>query len=72
MAFKMDFGRFKRCGFYDWKLIRMTNSGKLQSIQKIMNLDELKSNVEITSLQMMEAKPIQGRFIVHPRDSKNL
>ncbi|CAK79065.1 unnamed protein product (macronuclear) [Paramecium tetraurelia] len=72
MAFKMDFGRFKRCGFYDWKLIRMTTSGKLQSLQKIMNLDELKSNVEITALQMMEAKPIQGRFIVHPRDSKNL
>lgn len=39
MTFTMNFGQFKRCGFYDWKLVKMTGSGKLQSIQKIINLD---------------------------------
>jgi len=38
----MDFGRFRRCGIYDWKLLRLTSAGKLNSVYKIMNHDNEK------------------------------
>ena len=41
VVFTMDFGKFMRCGFYDWKLVRMTKNGKLQSVAKIMNMDDI-------------------------------
>jgi starch synthase len=41
VTFTMDFGKFMRCGFYDWKLVRLTKSGKLQSVAKIMNMEDL-------------------------------
>ena len=69
-----------RCGFYDWKLIRLTSSGKLNSVKKIMNLTHSgsSSDTEIKSLDRMwegklqESKPIQGRIIVQPSYTKDL
>lgn len=54
----MDFGRFRRCGIYDWKLVRLTHTGKLVSVYKIMNMDNLmKSSVNIQQM-LIESKPI--------------
>jgi hypothetical protein len=70
----MDFGRFVRAGYHDWKLVRLTESGKLRSIYKIMELDNVNSQDDIATMsqKLLESKPIQGRFIVHPKDVKEL
>ena len=38
VSIHMDFGNFKRCGFYDWKLVRLELDGSIDSVGKILNL----------------------------------
>lgn len=71
----MDLGEFTRCGFYDWKLVKLLKSGRMKSLYKMYNLDELQSVVSLSNLKEennLNSKPIQGRFIVHPRYTKDL
>lgn len=86
MIVSMDLGVFKKCGYYDWKLVRMEKSGKIKGLTKISNLDELKSSTGLSTstssssfedLQTKRAnieksKPIQGRFIIHPEFTRGL
>lgn len=35
---KLDLGTFTRCGFYDWKLVRLQKDGTIRSVYKIADL----------------------------------
>lgn len=84
MIVSLDLGKFKKCGYYDWKLVRMEKSGKIKGLYKISNIDDFKSSANLGSnssfsedIQKSRAiieksKPIQGRFIVHPEFSRSL
>ena len=37
-------GKFTKTGIYDWKLVRMNASGKVTSVNKILNMDDYKSS----------------------------
>ncbi|CAG9314556.1 unnamed protein product [Blepharisma stoltei] len=58
---KVDLGTFTRCGFYDWRFSQVKD-GTLQPIMS--SFDKMNSDVNLN--------PIQGRFIVHPGDVKDL
>lgn len=70
----LDLGKFTRCGFYDWKLVRLEKSG-IKSIYKIADLNSESidegGEEEVKSIEIV-TKPVQGRFIVHPSYSKEL
>lgn len=84
MSVSMELGRFKKCGYYDWKLVRMEKSGKIKGLYKVSNMEDLKSNANFQSsgsfsediskdLKGIEkSKPVQGRFIVHPECARAL
>lgn len=77
MVVSLDFGKFKKCGFYDWKLVKMEKSGKIKGIYKISNMEDLKSDSNLNLLDVnkdsfQKSKPVQGRFIVHPKRSREL
>jgi len=60
---KLDFGNFPRCGFYDWRFSVFKN-GTLQPL-----VTSFKKNRGANSI---DTTPLQGRFIVHPADTKDL
>jgi starch synthase len=75
----MDFGVFPRTGFYDWKLIKFQAGGKIASVYtglsqagslsaSMSTLDTL----ETTNVFTPGTKPIQGRFIIHPKGTLDL
>lgn len=55
---KVDLGKFIRCGFYDWRFSQIKNG----ALHPLMN----------TLPGSYNTHPIQGRFIVHPGEIKNL
>ena len=70
-----EMGDFTKCGFHDWKLVRLQKSGKVKGIYKIYNMDDLKTQMSLTNLlnvSSQKSKPIQGRFIVQPKDVRKL
>ena len=40
-------GKFTKTGFYDWKLVRLNSSGKITSVNKILNMEDYKSSVDL-------------------------
>jgi starch synthase len=55
---KVDLGKFIRCGFYDWRFSEVRNG----ALHPLMN----------TVPGSVNTSPVQGRFIVHPAEVKNL
>jgi len=82
----LDLGKFKKCGYYDWKLVRMEKSGKIKGLYKVSNMDDLKSSANLTQstasfsdenqkdirAAIEKSRPVQGRFIVHPEFGRSL
>ena len=64
----MDFDRFFKCGFYDWKLFFMSPAGKLYSLYKIVPMDQLEKT-PTQNQAGFKSQPVQGRFIVHPKNA---
>mmetsp|Transcript_10675 Transcript_10675/g.20783 ORF Transcript_10675/g.20783 Transcript_10675/m.20783 type:complete len:639 (-) Transcript_10675:55-1971(-) len=63
---KVDFGAFPRCGFYDWRFV-VVGSGSLQPLMCSNSSDRL-----YNSVGELRTFPVQGRFIVHPADVRDL
>lgn len=76
VVISIDFGTFKKCGFYDWKLVKIQKNGKIKGLYKVYNLDELRSTQSFSNLNFenktYKCKPIHGRFIVHPDCTRKL
>jgi len=72
----LDLGNFTKCGFYDWKLVKLQKNGKVKGLYKVYDLNELRSKVSFSNLtfdnKTYKCKPIHGRFIVHPGYTKCL
>ena len=72
----LDLGNFTKCGFYDWKLVKLQKNGKVKGLYKVYDLNELRSKVSFSNLtfdnKTYKCKPIHGRFIVHPPYTKCL
>jgi len=56
---KVNLGKFPRCGFYDWRFIKYKN-GTLEHLVKHSKSSDV------------ETVPVQGRFIVHPSEVRDL
>ncbi len=72
---KMNLGVFKKCGFYDWAMLDLTDNGK-QAINKILDIGS-KGKTEINPSKMWKksaitVKSVKGRFIVQPKDTRTL
>ena len=79
LVISLDVGQFTRAGYYDWKLIRFQKGGKIASVYtgfshagslstSIQKLETLDKGSGFTP----KTKPIQGRIIVHPRNTLDL
>ena len=71
----MNFGVFKKCGFYDWAMLDLTDHGK-QAINKILDIGS-KGKTEINPSKIWKrsaitVKSVKGRFIVQPKDTRTL
>lgn len=72
----LDLGQFTKCGFYDWKLVKIQKNGKVKGLYKVYDLKELTSKTSLSNLvfdnRSYKCKPIHGRFIVHPAETHSL
>lgn len=83
----MDLGKFTRCGYFDWRLVRMLKDGTIQTVFKIENIfknqpkhlfhsksftQEEFEKMAQGEKQVGRTKPVQGRFIVHPKITQDL
>lgn len=41
-----DLGIFKRCGFYDWKLVGLQKNGQIKSVNKIYEVDDINKSMK--------------------------
>jgi len=81
---RVELGSFPRAGFYDWKFVRLHKGGKMNSIYSGFKV-ETDENLDIQEVipddiseprssvgTFHRSKVIQGRFIVHPKHTKEL
>jgi len=75
MEIHLNFGKFWKCGFYDWRLVSISEDGKLQPLEIIGKPDPVFPTASTDAYddyyeQSMEEEVgsiAQGRFIVHTR-----
>ena len=78
MVVTIDLGEFPRAGYYDWKLIKFQRGGKIASVYTgFSNAGSINTSMQkLESLERNDfthkTKPIQGRYIVHPKDTADL
>jgi hypothetical protein len=71
----INFGKFWKCGFYDWRLVSITEDGKLQPLEIIGKPDPVfpssyNNDFEDYYEQSIEEEVgciAQGRFVVHSK-----
>jgi hypothetical protein len=71
----INFGKFWKCGFYDWRIVSVSNEGKLAPLEIIGRPDPVYPTVEDADVHGYGDFPAeeevgslaQGRFIVHAR-----
>ena len=71
----VDLGAFPRSGFYDWKFVKLLKGGKIASIYSQVRHQFTMSVENLLDQNLKEeyrTKVIQGRFIVHPKNTKDL
>ena len=82
----IELGNFPRAGFYDWKFVKFQKGGKVGSLYtgNVKAVEERSSDNLSSSFLgkagdfkaalagSVETKPIHGRYIVHPRFTKDL
>ena len=80
----IDLGNFPRAGFYDWKFVKFQKGGKVGSLYtgnvkavEDRSSDSLSSSfLSLPSMTKSDdsiiAKPIHGRYIVHPKFTRDL
>jgi starch synthase len=66
---KVDFENFPRCGFYDWRFVIFTEDN-FQPLMASKPADRGSSYSNIAG--ELRTFPVQGRFIVHPSDVRDL
>jgi hypothetical protein len=66
---QLEVGKFTQAGYMDWKLVRFHERGVTSSVIKILNMDEWMTTQNLPEQfnKIKNARPVQGRFIVHPR-----
>ncbi len=45
----LSLGRFERAGFYDWKLVTLTNSGAFRGVTEIVDIKKFRSSLLMTN-----------------------
>lgn len=67
---QLELGRFTKAGYYDWKLVRTHERGVTSSVIKILNMEDNKTYLNLPEQynKIKNARPVQGRYIVHPHD----
>ena len=71
----INFGKFWKCGFYDWRLVSISDDGKLQPLEIIGKPDPVFPSINNAgyddyyeqSAEDEVGSIAQGRFIVHAR-----
>jgi len=74
LEIEINFGKFWKCGFYDWRLISISEEGKLQPFEIIGKPDPVfpatysaYDDYYEESIEEEIGNTAQGRFIVHAR-----
>ncbi len=65
---KLDLGEFTRCGVYDWRFVTFENG----SIRPLYSSFCARRGSASNFTSSTQTFPVQGRFIVHPRDVKDM
>jgi glycogen synthase len=65
---KVDLGEFTRCGFYDWRFVRLSEG----TIRPLMSNFSVARSSMANLVSVNQTFPVQGRFIVHPPETKDL
>ena len=76
---QLNFGKFWKCGFYDWRLISISSDGKLHPLQIIGKPDPVFPSIsDDTYDDYYNEMPgddvgsiAQGRFVVHARGMRD-
>lgn len=77
----VNFGKFWKCGFYDWRLIHMSPDGKLNPIIlqqpptlssfPLKRVNSVSNDYDDDDPYDMDTLTAQGRFIVHAKGVKD-
>lgn len=74
----INFGKFWKCGFYDWRLIAISDDGKLQPLEIIgrpapvfPHVDNDFDDPYEQSIEEEVGSIAQGRFVVHAKGMKD-
>ena len=75
MEIHLNFGKFWKCGFYDWRLVSISEDGKLQPLEIIGKPDPVFPTASTDayddyyeqSIEEEVGSIAQGRFVVHTR-----
>ena len=67
---QLELGRFSKAGYHDWKLVKIHERGITSSVIKILNMEDNKTYLNLPEQynKIKNARPVQGRVIVHPRN----
>ena len=71
----IDLGTFPRAGFYDWRLAKLNKKGEVICLNSGVNLsleEETSTNINNNGKCFSEPNLAQGRFIVHPKHTRDL
>ena len=75
---QINFGRFWKCGFYDWRLVSISEDGKLQPLEIIGRPEPAFPHVQSyhddyyeENVEEEVGSIAQGRFIVHARGMRD-
>ena len=73
---QINFGKFWKCGFYDWRLVSISEDGKLQPLEIIGRPEPAFPHVQSyhddyydEHVEEEVGSIAQGRFVVHARGS---
>ena len=79
LEISINFGKFWKCGFYDWRLVSISEDGKLQPLEIIGKPEPVFPSVNSSvyddfyeqSIEEEVGSIAQGRFIVHARGMRD-
>ena len=75
----LNFGKFWKCGFYDWRLVSISEDGKLQPLEIVGKPDPVFPTASTDAYDDYYEQNVeddvgsiaQGRFIVHARGMRD-
>jgi starch synthase len=71
---ELNFGKFWKCGFYDWRLVQINPQGQMKPLDQVLQEtqhEKLFGNRDTGDEDQFGTQLAQGRFVVHAKGLKD-